>query len=129
MSEGKEAVARSGGGGQGDAELLVALRHELRRKILRTMFDDEEETISPRRLAEELHEPLSNVSYHVRMVLADCGAVALVDTEPVRGSMQHFYSPTVEEPWALAVLGLDPSHGEGLPSPAPDGESPSSQEV
>jgi hypothetical protein len=39
-------------------------------------------------------------------VLADCGAVTLVDTAPVRGSMQHFYSPAIEEPWALAVLGV-----------------------
>ena len=27
-------------------------------------------------------------------------------TKPVRGSMQHFYSPTIEEPWARQVLGL-----------------------
>lgn len=124
MSEGKEAVA--GGSGQDDAELLVALRHELRRRILRTMFDEEAETISPRRLARILKEPLSNVSYHVR-VLADCGAVELADTEPVRGSMQHFYSPTVEEPWALAVLGLDPSHGGGPNRMAPDVEGPSEE--
>ncbi|MBS1890731.1 MAG: helix-turn-helix transcriptional regulator [Actinobacteria bacterium] len=110
MAEGNGTVAL-GGGGPADAELLVALRHVLRRKILRAMYLDEEATISPRRLAEVLKEPLSNVSYHVR-ILADCGAVELIDTEPVRGSMQHFYSPTVDEPWALAVLGLDPSGGE-----------------
>jgi DNA-binding transcriptional ArsR family regulator len=125
MGEGDEAVALSGGG-PADAELLVALRHELRRTILRTMFDDEEETISPRRLAQELHVPLSNVSYHVR-VLADCGAVELVDTEPVRGSMQHFYAPTVEEPWALAVLGLDPSTGGDSNPAAPGGHVPSEE--
>ena len=49
-----------------------------------------EEAISPRELAGALHQPLSNVSYHVR-VLAECAAVSLVDTKPVRGSMQHFY--------------------------------------
>jgi DNA-binding transcriptional ArsR family regulator len=84
-------------------ELLIALRHPLRRQILRTMAATD--PISPRQISDELREPLSNVSYHVR-VLADCGAVTLVDTEPVRGSMQHFYSSTVEEAWALAVLGL-----------------------
>jgi hypothetical protein len=47
-------------------------------------------------------------------VLADCGAVALVDMTPVRGSMQHFYSPTIDEPWALAVLGLS-ENGEATP--------------
>jgi DNA-binding transcriptional ArsR family regulator len=93
-----------------DNELLIALRHPLRRQILRAMA--ETDPISPRQISDELREPLSNVSYHVR-VLADCGAVTLVDTEPVRGSMQHFYSPAIEEPWALAVLGLSEDGGPG----------------
>lgn len=84
--------------------LLIALRHPLRRDILRKMA--EEEPISPRQLAAALDQPLSNVSYHVR-VLADCAAVTLVKTKPVRGSMQHFYCGAVEEPWARQVLGLD----------------------
>ena len=97
-----------------DNELLIALRHPLRRQILRAMV--EQDPISPRQISDELHEPLSNISYHVR-VLADCGAVTLVDTTPVRGSMQHFYSSTIEEAWALAVLGLsengeEPTGGE-----------------
>lgn len=124
MSDGDETLARAAG--QDDAELLVALRHELRRKILRTMFDDEAESMSPRRLSHALHQPLSNVSYHVR-VLADCGAVELVDTAPVRGTMQHFYTPTITEPWALAVLGLEPFSGAGLNAPAADGEGPSEE--
>jgi DNA-binding transcriptional ArsR family regulator len=98
----------------GDNELLIALRHPLRREILRAMID--QEPISPREISDELRQPLSNVSYHVR-VLADCGAVTLVDTAPVRGSMQHFYSPKIEEPWALAVLGLSEGNGD-----APGGE-------
>ncbi|HVX33763.1 MAG TPA: helix-turn-helix domain-containing protein [Solirubrobacterales bacterium] len=100
-----------GDGKADDNELLVALRHPLRREILRAMADTD--PISPRQVADMLREPLSNVSYHVR-VLADCGAVALVETTPVRGSMQHFYSPTVDEPWALAVLGLS-ENGEQTP--------------
>jgi DNA-binding transcriptional ArsR family regulator len=86
-----------------DDQLLVALGHPLRRQILRAMAD--QDRISPREISDELCEPLSNVSYHFR-VLAGCGAVTLVDTEPVRGSVRHFYSPTIEEPWALAVLGV-----------------------
>ena len=97
------AAPEMGGDHTDDNELLIALRHPLRRQILRAMAATD--PISPRQISDELREPLSNVSYHVR-VLADCGAVTLVDTEPVRGSMQHFYSPTIEEPWALAVLGL-----------------------
>jgi len=94
-----------------DNELLIALRHPLRRQILRAMAAQDQ--ISPRQISDELHEPLSNVSYHVR-VLADCGAVTLVDTAPVRGSMQHFYSTAIDEPWALAVLGLS-ENGEAAP--------------
>ena len=94
-----------------DNDLLIALRHPLRREILRAMAA--KDPISPRQISDELHQPLSNVSYHVR-VLADYGAVSLVDTEPVRGSMQHFYTTTIDEPWALAVLGLS-ENGEPLP--------------
>jgi DNA-binding transcriptional ArsR family regulator len=100
-----------------DNELLIALRHPLRREILRAMAA--QDPISPRQISDELRQPLSNVSYHVR-VLADCGAVVLVDTAPVRGSMQHFYSTTINEPWALAVLGLS-ENGEATPG-GEDGE-------
>lgn len=101
-----------------DNELLIALRHPLRRDILRAMVA--QDPISPRQISDALRRPLSNVSYHVR-VLADCNAVALVDTAPVRGSMQHFYSPTIEEPWALAVLGLSEN---GKPTPGGEDEEP-----
>ncbi len=97
-----------------DNDLLVALRHPLRRDILRAMGD--EEAVSPREIATALQQPLSNVSYHVR-VLADCAAVSLVNTKPVRGSMQHFYCVAIEAPWARQVLGLS-KKGRG-----PAGES------
>ena len=103
-----------------DNDLLVALRHPVRRDILRVMAD--EKAISPRQVASTLHQPLSNVSYHVR-VLADCAAVSLVSTKPVRGSMQHFYRVSIEAPWARQVLGLDPTD-EG-----PAGESSTTPET
>jgi DNA-binding transcriptional ArsR family regulator len=84
--------------------LLTALKHPLRRRILRSM--PEGEPASPRELAAELEEPLSNVSYHVR-VLAECGVLELVRTRQVRGSMQHFYRSTLESEWARFVVGLD----------------------
>src|ERR1700760_1488232 len=104
------AAPEMGGDHTDDNELLIALRHPLRRQILRAMAATD--PISPRQISDELREPLSNVSYHVR-VLADCGAVTLVDTEPVRGSMQHFYSPAIEAPWAFAALGLSDKDGSG----------------
>lgn len=89
---------------RGADALLAALRHPTRRSILQDMakFRD---PISPCELSERLDEPLSNVSYHVR-VLADRKVIELVDTAPRRGSMQHFYRMDIDEPWALAVLGL-----------------------
>lgn len=81
--------------------LLTALKHPLRRGILREMQDGTQ--VSPRELAMSLEEPLSNVSYHVR-VLADCGAVRLVRTKQVRGSTQHFYRSAVDAKWVKAAL-------------------------
>jgi DNA-binding transcriptional ArsR family regulator len=84
-----------------EEELHTALKHPLRRQILRLMQDGNQ--ASPRELADELEQPLSNVSYHVR-VLVQCGAVKLVDTEPRRGSLEHFYEFAVEKGWALESL-------------------------
>lgn len=85
-------------------DLLTALGHPLRRRILREMSTRERS--SPRELAETLSEPLSNVSYHVR-VLAGCDALELVGTRAVRGSTQHFYRATVEPEWARSALGIE----------------------
>lgn len=99
-------------------DLLVALRHPLRREILRLMAGAE--AISPREIATAVGRPLSNVSYHVR-VLADRAAIALVRTQPVRGSMQHFYRTAIEAPWARHVLGLGEAEGKS------EGESSTGQ--
>ncbi|MBK5219229.1 MAG: helix-turn-helix transcriptional regulator [Thermoleophilia bacterium] len=85
--------------------LLAALGHPLRRRILRRMRDVK--MISPRRLAKEFELPLSNTAYHVR-VLAECGAVTLVCTKPVRGSIQHYYRSSVKPPWAQQIIDLEP---------------------
>jgi DNA-binding transcriptional ArsR family regulator len=86
------------------SDLLIALRHPLRRQILQAMPDGQ--AISPRDLATNLKQPLSNVSYHVR-VLVDCGVLKLVRTKQVRGSMQHFYRAMLKADWARFVLELD----------------------
>ncbi len=101
-----------------DNDLLMALRHPLRRRILRLV--GEHEVISPLELADKLDKPLSNVSYHVR-VLVECAAVTLVKTAPRRGSVQHFYCSTVKAPWALEILERDGAEVESA------GESPDSQ--
>jgi len=100
-----------------EEKLLIALGHPLRRQILRAMADGK--PTSPRRLSEALGQPLSNVSYHVR-VLVQSEAVTLVRTEPARGSIQHFYRSNVQAPWAQEVLAMGESNSEGA------GENPGS---
>lgn len=90
---------------------MRALGHPMRRGILKEMRGEEE--ISPQELSHRMAIPLSNLSYHVR-VLADCEAIALVRTQPVRGSMQHFYRFAIEVEWPYGILGLPP------PPPAGD---------
>src|ERR1700710_2219037 len=53
------AAPEMGGDHTDDNELLIALRHPLRRQILRTMAATD--PISPRQISDELREPLSNV--------------------------------------------------------------------
>jgi DNA-binding transcriptional ArsR family regulator len=96
-------------------DLLVALRHPMRREILRLIAD--EKPASPREIADALDQQLSGVAYHVR-VLADCEAIVLTGTKAVRGSMQHFYCYAITAPWAEEVLGLDKKDD------GPAGESP-----
>lgn len=90
------------GGSDKANDLFTALGHPLRRRILRQMIGKKRET-SPRELAIGLDEPLSALSYHVR-VLAECGAIKLVRTKQIRGSTQHFYRPAVRAQWARTAL-------------------------
>lgn len=84
-------------GSSSDEKLLVALAHPLRRRLLRFIASQAGD-VTPTACANEFGSPLPMVSYHVR-VLADCGALTLITTKPVRGSLQHFYklSPAVED--------------------------------
>jgi DNA-binding transcriptional ArsR family regulator len=87
--------------------LLEALKHPLRRLLLRR-YVEAEEMLSPRELAVQTRQPLSTVAYHVRK-LAEAGAVVVADERPVRGAVQHFYEPAPvvkETAWVLATLGL-----------------------
>lgn len=70
-----------------DVKLLKALGHPLRQRILQVL---NEGVASPNEVAKQLDEPLSNVSYHVK-ILEKCEAIELVRTAPVRGALEHFY--------------------------------------
>jgi DNA-binding transcriptional ArsR family regulator len=91
--------------------LLAALRHPVRREML-LRAAEQDEPISPRDLAGQLGMPLSNVSYHAR-VLVQCEMLKLVETKPKRGSIQHFYEPSemIDHPMVQAALGLSDADG------------------
>ncbi len=74
-----------------DTRLMKALAHPLRQRIL---IELTERVASPSELAEEIGEPLGNVSYHVRM-LVDLDCIELVSTTPRRGALEHHYRATV----------------------------------
>jgi DNA-binding transcriptional ArsR family regulator len=112
----KEAPPLSGSNGkahtkdQKDEELFKVFSHPLRRRIFRLMLDTTNE-ISPKEIADLWEAPLSNVSYHVR-VLADANAITGVRNRPVRGSMQHFYlvNPKVKAlPWVHLIFEITPT--------------------
>jgi DNA-binding transcriptional ArsR family regulator len=71
--------------------MAKALAHPLRVQLLTVL---NEGVASPNELAKKLDEPLTNVSYHVRM-LHDLGCIELVDTEPRRGALEHYYRAIV----------------------------------
>jgi DNA-binding transcriptional ArsR family regulator len=68
--------------------LAAIVTHPLRRRIWYAMA--EQRPISPRELADKLHEPVNDVAYHVRR-LRDLGIIELAGTRPVRGATEHFY--------------------------------------
>ena len=74
-----------------NTKLMKALAHPLRQQLLIALS---ERIASPSELAEELGEPLGNVSYHVRM-LVDLGCIELVSTTPRRGALEHHYKAVV----------------------------------
>jgi DNA-binding transcriptional ArsR family regulator len=74
-----------------EPRLIKALGHPLRQRILYTLGEG---VASPSELSRKLGEPLGNVSYHVK-ILAECDAIELVKTAPVRGAVEHFYQATV----------------------------------
>jgi DNA-binding transcriptional ArsR family regulator len=70
--------------------VLTALNHPIRRQILRYLENNNNGGVSPKKLSENLNQPLGNVAYHIR-ILAESGVVKLATTKPRRGAVEHFY--------------------------------------
>lgn len=56
-----------------------------------------ERTASPREIAEEMGEPVNNVTYHIKRLL-ELGCIELVSVRPARGGrvVEHFYRAAVQ---------------------------------
>jgi DNA-binding transcriptional ArsR family regulator len=88
-----------------DPNLVKALGHPLRLRLLEAIIDDEEQ--SPVVLARRFGQPLASVSRHVR-ILRDLGFVELTRTEPRRGAVEHFYR-------AIRLAFIDDAHWDRMP--------------
>ncbi|HET8956330.1 MAG TPA: helix-turn-helix domain-containing protein [Solirubrobacterales bacterium] len=98
--------------------LHTILQHPLRKELLRLIVEAGEELRSPKELTVPVDESISSVGYHVR-VLAEYGAVELIDKQPRRGAIEHFYEATSlvdEVPWGRLALGLPPSAPNDFPN-------------
>jgi DNA-binding transcriptional ArsR family regulator len=88
---------------------MGCLTHPLRREILKAIYDRGEAASSPRELADKFDQPLSNLSYHVRL-LADENLISLRRTEPRRGAVAHYYGcgpAMTNNPLVLQLLGIE----------------------
>ena len=88
--------------GRRRANLISAIAHPLRRRILRVIADGGE-SCSPAQIAEELALPTGTVAYHAR-VLWRFGAVEPAGQQQVRGAVEHFYDTTIEDDPPIEAL-------------------------
>lgn len=72
--------------GAGDRVLRV-ISHPIRIEILRVLSS---RVASPKELARELGESVSNVSYHFKYLRLE-GCIEIVETEQRRGAIEHYY--------------------------------------
>jgi DNA-binding transcriptional ArsR family regulator len=88
--EGDAAAQRETASGSIEQNIVKALAHPLRIRILTVLND---RVASPNELRKQLEEGLSQVSYHIK-VLRDFEMIEQVKTEPRRGAVEHFYRAT-----------------------------------
>lgn len=84
------AAQRETASGAIEQNIVKALAHPLRVRILTVLND---RVASPNELHKLLEEGLSQVSYHVK-VLVDFEMIEMVKAVPRRGAIEHFYRAT-----------------------------------
>jgi len=90
-----------------ERKMIFLLGHPMRKQLL-ALYVESREPLSPKELADYTKQSLSVVGYHVR-ALRDHGAVYLVEEQPRRGSVEHFYAATGMVDvvrWAREALGV-----------------------
>jgi DNA-binding transcriptional ArsR family regulator len=101
--------------GETEQRLFKALAHPLRFQALMIL---NERVASPNELSKELDEGLSQVSYHVK-VLLESNCIELVKTEPRRGAVEHYYRATSrafldDAEWAKLPPSIKPGFSASL---------------
>ncbi|HWM64171.1 MAG TPA: helix-turn-helix domain-containing protein [Solirubrobacterales bacterium] len=81
---------------------LKAISHPTRIEVLRVL---QNRVASPKELASELGENLSNVSYHFKYLRQE-GCIEIVETVPRRGALEHHYRATATGSTAVTVRNL-----------------------
>lgn len=94
--------SRSTGGAGLTPELMKALNHPLRRRILRRLHNLDESQ-SPAQLRRQFDIDIGHVSYHMK-VLKDFGFVTLTRTRPSRGALEHFYASAISDNSSVALV-------------------------
>lgn len=89
-NKGSLTARRETASGAIEQNIVKALAHPLRVRILTVLND---QVASPNELRKLLEEGLSQVSYHVK-VLRDFEMIEMVKAEPRRGAVEHFYRAT-----------------------------------
>jgi DNA-binding transcriptional ArsR family regulator len=92
--------------------LIYALNHPARRQILRQLSEQETER-SPSEMAQAATFSLSGLSFHAR-VLSELQVTRCTRTEPVRGSLEHFYASNVSDNELVATILLE-TEGDDRP--------------
>jgi DNA-binding transcriptional ArsR family regulator len=88
--------------GRRRVNLIVAIAHPLRRRILRVLHDWGEPA-SPAQIARQLDLPVGTVAYHAK-VLWRLSAVEPAGEQHVRGSVEHFYDSTIDDDPPIETL-------------------------
>jgi hypothetical protein len=87
--------------------LIYALTSDVRVEILKYLGGQRPgEKVGAQELSEVLGRRFEFISYHLQR-LHEFGAVRLITTRPARGPIRLFYVFSIDDPFALKMLGLN----------------------